>query len=80
MEREGKKSVAIVGTGIKKVITATFLVGLAGSILLMQSTYDGKRDRSIPNMSRLYSSTSPRLAKVTSRNQSKLLQRLLLHA
>lgn len=51
MEKAGKKSVSIVGSGDKRAITATFVIDLAGNFLPMQLIYGGKTDRSIPKIS-----------------------------
>jgi len=51
MEKAGTKSVAIVGAGDKRAITATFVIDLAGNFLPMQLIYGGKTNRSIPKMS-----------------------------
>ena len=50
MEKEGKKSVSIVGSGDKRAITATFVIDLKGNFLPMQLIYGGKTNRSIPRI------------------------------
>lgn len=50
MEKEGKKSVSIVGSGDKRAITATIVIDLKGNFLPMQLIYGGKTNHSIPSI------------------------------
>ena len=50
MEESASKSVAIVVSGDKREINATFIIDLAGNFLTIQLIYGSKTDRSLPKV------------------------------
>ena len=50
MAKKGVAAVEIVGSGDKRLITATFVISLDGTFLSMQLIYDVKTQRSVPKV------------------------------